>query len=97
MDPSYMQNMIQALMGGASLPASMTGQNPTSAYGQGFLTGNMMMPAGGFGSNTAAMGANAAATAGSGSNGGTGGLNSANSLMNGASQQLSQPTSTMSY
>lgn len=94
MEPSYMQSMIQALMGGSSMPSSMTSQNPTSPYGQGFLTGNMMMPSGSYGSNTAAMGANAAATGGAG---GSGGMNSANSLTNGPSTQLSQPTSTMSY
>lgn len=41
MDPSYQQAMIQALMGGAP---GMTGQNPSTAYGQSFLTGNGTAP-----------------------------------------------------
>lgn len=95
MDPTtgqpYSQQMIQALMGASSMPNTMTtGQNPTSSYGQGFLTGNMMMPAGGLGSNMAAMG-------GSGGQAGQQpGMNSSSSLMNGPSTMLSQPTSTMS-
>lgn len=89
MDPSYQQAMIQALMGQQSMPAGTTGQNPTSPYGQGFITGNMMMPSGSYGSNTAAMGAQAGS--------GAGAMNSSSPLTTGPSTMLSQPTSTMSY
>ena len=44
MDPSYQQAMIQALMGKSTMPTPLTGQDPTSAYGTGFMTGNTMMP-----------------------------------------------------
>ena len=44
MNPQYQQAMIQALMGGSTLPSYMTGQNPTSGYGQSFMTGGMMKP-----------------------------------------------------
>ena len=44
MNPQYQQAMIQALMGSSYLPSYMTGQNPTTPYGQGFLTGQMVRP-----------------------------------------------------
>ena len=44
MDPQYQQMMVQALMGGKSMPPGMAGQNPSTPYGSSFLTGNMMTP-----------------------------------------------------
>lgn len=79
MDPSYQQAMIQALMGGQSLAPGMGGQNATTPYGQGFITGNQMMP-------TANPMANQAAQQAAGS--GQTALNSSGST------QLMQPTST---
>lgn len=50
MDPStYSQLMVQALMGGLSQPglsSSATSQNPTTASGQSFITGNPTAPGG---------------------------------------------------
>lgn len=47
MDPSsYQQMMVQALMGGQpGQPPS--GQNPSTPYGQAFITGNPTVPGGG--------------------------------------------------
>ena len=45
MDPqSYQQAMIQQLMGGATMAPGTTGQNASTPYGAGFMTGNMAMP-----------------------------------------------------
>ena len=76
-------------MGGASLPQGslLSGQNPTSSYGQGFLTGNMMMPTGStMGNNTGLNTAqNQQAQGNAGSN-----------ITNSAATQLTQPYSTFS-
>lgn len=44
MDPQYQQMMIQQLMGGQTAAPGMSGQNASTPYGAGFMTGNMMMP-----------------------------------------------------
>lgn len=45
MDPqSYQSMMIQQLMGQGSTPQGMGGQNATTPYGMGFMTGNQSMP-----------------------------------------------------
>lgn len=85
MDPNYQQAMIQALMGGQSLAPGMGGQNASTPYGQGFMTGNMMQP-------TANMNSNAAAANSMGSSGQ--GLNSAATLSNNGTTQLQQPMAT---
>lgn len=47
MDPTYQAAMIQNLMGGVAQPGVMaSGQNPTTAYGQSFITGNPTVPGG---------------------------------------------------
>jgi hypothetical protein len=48
MDPqSYQQMMIQALMGGMAQPGMQaSGQNPSTPYGQSFMTGNPTVPGG---------------------------------------------------
>lgn len=84
MDSSYQQTMVQALLGQGQAAPGTTGQNPTTGYGQGFLTGNMMQPNG----QTPYGAQNPTA------NSPTLGLNSANSLTNGPSTQLLQPYST---
>ena len=84
MDPTYQQTMIQALMGQGQAAPGTTGQNATTSYGQGFMTGNMMNPAG----TPAYGGQNQTA------NQTSSGLNSTNSLTNGPSTQLLQPYST---
>lgn len=90
MDPTYQQAMIQALMGQGSLPTSMTGQNPTSPYGQSFMTGGLMMPAGGAMGNQSAMNAAQGSSAG-----GYSPYSTSNSTM--PSTSMSQPMSTYSY
>ena len=81
MDPSYQQAMIQALMGQGAMPSFMSGQNATSPYGQGFMTGNMMHPTSNPLTNMVSMGSGA-------------GMNSASPLSTSPSTMLSQPTST---
>lgn len=85
MDPTYQQTMIQALMGQSMAAPGTTGQNASTPYGQGFMTGNMMAPnaqASGFGMNNNAN----ASTGVNGSN--------ASTLTNGPSTQMLQPYST---
>jgi len=87
MDPSMQQAMIQALMGQGMAAPGTTGQNATTPYGQGFMTGNMMYPSGAanmFG------GQNQAANAGQQQPG----MNSSSNLTNGFQTQLQQPMST---
>lgn len=44
MDPTYQQMMVQQLMGQGTMPAGMGGQNASTPYGIGMMTGNQMMP-----------------------------------------------------
>jgi len=44
MDPQYQQQMVQQLMGAQSMAPGMTGQNASTPYGAGFMTGNMSVP-----------------------------------------------------
>lgn len=46
MDPTspYSQMMIQQLMNSPTMAPGMGGQNATTPYGAGFMTGNMSMP-----------------------------------------------------
>ena len=44
MDSDYHQAMIAALMNGGQQPPIMNAQNPSTGYGQGFMTGNQPMP-----------------------------------------------------
>lgn len=93
MDPSYQQAMIQALMGAGSAAPGTGGQNATTPYGQGFMTGNMMVPNGSAYGGQAAQ-ANAS-NMGANMNGGTNtGMNSSSNLTTGPSTQLQQPMSS---
>ena len=86
MDSNYQQAMIQALMGQGTAAPGTTGQNATTPYGQGFMTGNLMNP----------MASNPwGSTNQTASNGQSNmSLNSSNSLTAGPNTQLQQPFAT---